>query len=197
MRHRDRSAARSSTSTRPRKLAVKQLGDARLQAGKSGADVIRREARAGERHRYSRRGQGQFGRHGGVDRLQPRSRSAARAVARPPTSRPRSIAPRSTAPTKRSRKRKADAVTGSTGCCPAKFGNWYATADSLWQQGGRPEARRPLWLGRMVCPAWSRSFCLQRARVALKPSVLCWRASNSCFVDRFSMIAYSCPASQT
>ena len=37
---------------------------------------------------------------------------------------------------------------------PAEFGSRDATADSLWQQGRRDEARRPLWLGGMVCPAW-------------------------------------------
>src|ERR1700722_12851406 len=41
-----------------------------LQARKSGADIICREACAGERHRYSRQGQGQFGCHVEVDRLQ-------------------------------------------------------------------------------------------------------------------------------
>ncbi len=41
-----------------------------LQACKSGTDVICREACTGERHRYSRRGQGHFGCHLGVDRLQ-------------------------------------------------------------------------------------------------------------------------------
>ena len=43
----------------------------------------------------------------------------------------------------------------STGSRAAKFGYRYAAADSLWQQGGRSEAWRPLWLGRMVCPARS------------------------------------------
>ena len=43
----------------------------------------------------------------------------------------------------------------STGSRAAKFGYRYAAADSLWQQGGRSEARRPLSLGWMVCPTWS------------------------------------------
>ena len=38
---------------------------------------------------------------------------------------------------------------------PAKFDSWDATADSLWQQGRRDEAWRPLWLGGMVCAARS------------------------------------------
>ena len=66
-----------------------------------------------------------------------------------------SIAPQSTATTKRSRKRKADACCRSTGSRAAKFSNRYAAADSLWQQGGRSEAWRPLSLGWMVCPTWS------------------------------------------
>src|SRR5258707_10555998 len=41
-----------------------------------------------------------------------------------------------------------------------------ATADSLWQQGGRSEARCPLWLRGMVCSAWNRSFCIRRTGVA-------------------------------
>ncbi len=67
----------------------------------------------------------------------------------------RSIAPQSTAPTKRSRKRKADAAAATIDSRPAKFRNRDATANSLWQQGGRSEAWRPLWLGGMVCTAWS------------------------------------------
>ena len=43
----------------------------------------------------------------------------------------------------------------STGSRAAKFGYRYAATDSLWQQGGRSEARRPLSLGWMVCPTWS------------------------------------------
>jgi|BarGraNGADG00212_1021973.scaffolds.fasta_scaffold132829_1 hypothetical protein len=55
----------------------------------------------------------------------------------------------------------------STGSHAAKIGNRYATADSLWQQGGRSEAWRPLRLGGMVCPAWSRSCCIRRAGMAI------------------------------
>ena len=40
----------------------------------------------------------------------------------------------------------------STGFHAAKFSYWYAATDSLWQQGGRFEAWRPLRLGRMVRP---------------------------------------------
>ena len=55
----------------------------------------------------------------------------------------------------------------STSSLSAKIGNRYATADSLWQQGGRSEAWRPLRLGGMVCPAWSRSCCIRRAGMAI------------------------------
>ena len=43
----------------------------------------------------------------------------------------------------------------STGSRAAKFGYGYAATDSLWQQGGRSEAWRPLSLGWMVCPTRS------------------------------------------
>ena len=43
----------------------------------------------------------------------------------------------------------------STGSRAAEFGYRYAATDSLWQQGGRSEAWRPLSLGWMVCPTWS------------------------------------------
>ena len=42
-----------------------------------------------------------------------------------------------------------------------------APAVYLWQQGGRSEAWRPLRLGGMVCPAWSRSCCIRRAGMAI------------------------------
>jgi DNA topoisomerase-3 len=66
---------------------------------------------------------------------------------------PGSLAPQSTA-TKRSRKRKPDA-SAATGSRAAKFRHRYATTDSLWQQGDRPEAGRALSLGCIVCPTWS------------------------------------------
>ncbi|MGA8651636.1 MAG: UvrD-helicase domain-containing protein [Xanthobacteraceae bacterium] len=43
----------------------------------------------------------------------------------------------------------------STGSRAVKFSYRYATADSLWQQGGRSEAGRALSLGWMVCPTRS------------------------------------------
>ena len=62
-----------------------------------------------------------------------------------------SAAPQSAAPTKKTRNRKAGAnASQSTPAQPSRD----ATADSLRQQGRRDEARRPLWLGGMVCPAW-------------------------------------------
>jgi hypothetical protein len=42
-----------------------------------------------------------------------------------------------------------------TGSRAAKFGYGYAATDSLWQQGSRSEAWRPLSLGWVVCPTWS------------------------------------------
>ena len=66
-----------------------------------------------------------------------------------------SVASRSIATPKRSRRRKADPCCRSTGSRAAKFAYGYAAADSLWQQGGRSEARRPLSLGWMARPTWS------------------------------------------
>jgi hypothetical protein len=53
---------------------------------------------------------------------------------------------------------------------PASRRNRDATADSLWQQECRYEARRPLWLGEVVCSAWSRPFWIRRAGLALTGS---------------------------
>jgi DNA topoisomerase-3 len=65
------------------------------------------------------------------------------------------VAAQSTATTKRSRKRKADGYNVSprlVGSRKAKFDFRYAATNSLWQQGGRSEAWRPLSPGWMVCP---------------------------------------------
>ena len=83
-----------------------------------------------------------------------RSASAASAVARPPTSRLDQL---------RLNRRRDKEVSEtqsrrrcrSTGSRAAKFGHSYAATDSLWQQGGRSEAWRPLSLGWMVCPTRS------------------------------------------
>ena len=86
-----------------------------------------------------------------IDRTE--ARSAASAVARPPTSR------RDQLRLNRRRRRRGFGDVKSPlplpGSRAAKFGYRYAAADSLWQQGGRSEARRPLSLGWMVCPTWS------------------------------------------
>jgi DNA topoisomerase-3 len=66
-----------------------------------------------------------------------------------------SAAPQSTRPTKRSRKPKSRRRCRSVDARPAKFDSRDAAADSLWQQGCRDEAWRPLWLGGMVCAARS------------------------------------------
>ena len=64
-----------------------------------------------------------------------------------------SDAPQLTATTKRSRKRKAYAAAAPAAPAQPNSVARYATADSLWQQGRRNKAWRPLWLGRMVCAA--------------------------------------------
>ena len=71
----------------PKKAEGETPGKLELQTGKPGTDVVRQEDRAGERRRHSRGGQGQLGCHVRVDRLRTEARSAASAVARPPTSR--------------------------------------------------------------------------------------------------------------
>ena len=62
-----------------------------------------------------------------------------------------SVAPPSTAPTKRSRRRKAVPAAAPPASTHPNSVTGTA-ADSLWQQGGRSEAWRPLSLGWMVCP---------------------------------------------
>ena len=53
-------------------FSVSTRRGSRLQTGKPGTDVVRQEDRAGERHRRSRRGQGQLGCHVSLDRLEPK-----------------------------------------------------------------------------------------------------------------------------
>lgn len=59
----------------------------------------------------------------------------------------------SAARTKRPRRRKAGADAAPS--TPDQPVAGHATADSLWQQGRRDEAWRPVRPGGMVCPAWS------------------------------------------
>src|SRR5208283_4665720 len=133
----------------------------------SGTVAVRQKDCAGERAHHSRRGQGQLGCHVRMDRLEPKRET----------------------PQARSQNRLQASGIGcasidsddeevsetqslrccrSTGSGAAKFGSRDATADSLWQQGRRDEAWRPLWLGWMVCPTWSRSFCIRRAWMAVR-----------------------------
>src|SRR3984885_1841153 len=119
-----------------------------------GADVVRQEDRAAERRRHSRGGQGQLGCHVRVDRLEPK-REAPQARSQDRLQ----AGGISCASIDRDDEEVSETQTGSlcrsTGSRAAKFGYRYAAADSLWQQGGRSEAWRPLSLEWMVCPTRS------------------------------------------
>jgi hypothetical protein len=55
---------------------------------------------------------------------------------------------------------------------PASRRNQDATADTLWQQGVAMKLGARYGSAGMVCPDWSRSFCIQRAGVAMTGSRL-------------------------
>ena len=131
----------------PKKAEGETPGKLELQTRKPG----RQEDRAEERRRHFRGGQGQLGCHVRVDRFEPRRE----------------------APQARSQDRlQAGGIscasidgddeevseTQSCHCCRStgfhapKFSYWHAAADSLWQQGGRSEAWRPLSLEWVVRP---------------------------------------------
>ena len=57
----------------------------------------------------------------------------------------------------------------SVNASSGEFGNRYPTADSLRQQGCRPETRRPLSSRRLVCPRGRRTCCLRRTWLAMEP----------------------------
>ena len=138
----------------PKKADGETAGKLEPKPAKSGTDVVRQEDCAGERRRHSRRGQGQLGRHVRVDRLEPRHEAPqARSQDRLQAGRVSCASidgADKEVPETQSRRR-----CRSVDSRPAKFGSRDATADSLWQQGRRAEAWRPLWLGGMVCAAWS------------------------------------------
>src|ERR1700726_3533211 len=143
-----------SQRTRAQESRERNAGEARLQTGKPGTDVVRQEDRAGERRRHSRGGQGQLGCHVRLDRLEPkreapqaRSQDRLQAGGISSASIDRDDEEVSETQTRR--------LCGSAGSRAAKFGYRYAVADSLWQQGGRSEAWRPLSLGWAVCPTRS------------------------------------------
>ena len=138
----------------PKKAEGETPGKLELQTGKPGTDVVRQEDRAGERPRHSRGGQGQLGCHVRVDRLEPK-REAPQARSQDRLQ----AGGISCASIDGDDEEVSETQTGclcrSTGSRAAKFGYRYAATDSLWQQGGRSEAWRPLSLGWMVCPTWS------------------------------------------
>ena len=84
----------------------------------------------------------------------------------------KSIAPKSAVQRKRFRKGAANVVATAAPSAPApgNYGNRYPTADSLRQQGCRPETWRPLSSRRVVCPRGRRTCCLRRTWMAIEPS---------------------------
>jgi hypothetical protein len=68
--------------------------------------------------------------------------------------------------------RRCYASPRPVGSREAKFDFRYAATDFLRQQGARFDAWRPLSLGWMVCPTWSGSFRIRRARMAVTSGVL-------------------------
>ena len=112
--------------------------------------VICREDCTGERHRYSRRSQGQFGCHVGMDRTPTRSKSVARGRRKPVNMPTKSIAPKSTAPKKRSRKPAANVAATATPSTPARENSGtdtplripYGNKDAALKLGARYRAGR-------------------------------------------------------
>ena len=84
----------------------------------------------------------------------------------------KSIAPKSAVPKKEisERRGKCRCHSYSVNAGSGEFGNRYPTADSLRQQGCRPETWRPLSSRRVVCPRGRRTCCLRRTWVAIEPS---------------------------
>src|ERR1700733_4855954 len=116
-----------------------------------GADVVRQEDRAAERRRHFRGGQGQLSCHVRLDRLEPKRE--------PPQARSQDHLQAggiSCASIDRDDEEVSETQTrrlcGSTSSRAPKFGYRYAAADSLWQQGGRSEAWRPLRSGGWYAP---------------------------------------------
>src|SRR5262249_29624410 len=140
--------------------------EARLQTGKPGADVVRQEDRAGDRRRHSRGGQGQLGRHVRLDRLEPK-REAPQA---PSQDRLQAGGISFTSIDGEHGEVPETPSCRSPDCCAVGFAYRYTATDSLWQQGCRSEAWRPLSHRWMVCSTWSRSFCIRTAWMAVSRS---------------------------
>ena len=138
----------------PKKAEGETPGKLDFKPGKPGTDAVRQEDRAGERPHHSRGGQGQLSCHVRVDRLEPKH-EASQAPSRDRLQAGGISCASIDGADEEVSETQIGRLCGSTGFHAAKFGNEYAATDSLWQQGGRSEAWRPLSLGWMVCPTWS------------------------------------------
>ena len=114
-------------------------GKLELQTGKPGTDVVRQEDCARKRRRHSRGGQGQLGCHVRVDKLEPK-REAPQAWSQDRLQAGGICCASIDGADEEVSETQIRRLCGSTGSRAAKFGYRYATADSLWQQGGRSEA---------------------------------------------------------
>ena len=138
----------------PKKAEGETPGKLELQTAKPGTDVVRQEDRAGERRRHSRGGQGQLSCLVRLDKLEPR-REAPQARSQDRLQADRISCASIDGDDEEVSETQTGCLCRSTGFRAAKFGYRHAAADSLWQQGGRSEAWRPLSLGWMVCPTRS------------------------------------------
>ena len=109
------------------------------------------EPKQRERHRRSRGGQGQLSCYVRLDRVEPK-REAPQARSQDRLQAGGISCASIDGDDEEVSETQTRRLCGSTGSRAAKFGYRYAAADSLWQQGGRSEAWRPLRLGRMVRP---------------------------------------------
>src|SRR5271166_3556023 len=170
MRHRDRSAARSSISTRPRKPILKYLE--RLAPSRQ---VLRRwyQPRGSPKRKAplfpTKPGPVRLPCRGGSTPI--RSRRVARAVASVSTRRPnQSLLNPQFHEIDLGNARQMSSALLLHQRRLGEFGNRYPTTDSLWQQGCRPETWRPLSSRRVVCTGGRRAYCLLRTWVAIEPS---------------------------
>jgi DNA topoisomerase IA len=143
-------------------------------SGRQPIDLGWRAARAGERRRHSGGCQGQLDRYVPVDRLEPK-RKAPQAGWQDRLQTGRGSCGSIDGDDEKVSKtqgRRCYASPRPVGSRKAKFDFRYAATDSLRQQGARFEAWRPLSPGWMVCPTWSGSFRIRRARMAVTSGVL-------------------------
>ena len=139
-------APKKAEGEAPGKLDFKPVSPAQMLYAKKIAQ--------GKGARHSRGGQGQLGCHVRLDRLEPK-REAPQARSQDRLQAGGISCASIDGDDEEVSETQTERLCGSTGSRAAKFGYRYAATDSLWQQGGRSEAWRPLSLGWMVCPTRS------------------------------------------